>query len=435
MSILESRRDYVTRCDRCSSCKWVPGMPSERFASICPSIDYGKWHSYSGSGRSITAFALMEKRLGYSAKMLDSIFTCTACGGCDTACKWNHADVVEPLDTIYALRAQVVEDGRQLPAHAALIQTIRTCGNRYGLPRAGRTEWARDLALKQAGRDPVEVLLHIGCANAYQLSQWKELRFIVGLLRKAGVSFGVLGDQEPDCGGLVFDLGCQREAEQLARENANLIRQSGAKTVVTCSAEAYAAFRNVYPRLGVSLGAVRLQHITEAVEEWLAAGRLSVAWSHAEGQVTFHDSCKLGRLSEPFQPWQGQWVRALNQINVPEPPKPVLFGNGGLYDAPRRLLERVGRGRLVEMQRIRQFAYCCGAAGGAREANPAFAAHAAHERLEEVRATGASTLISACGTCTAHLREVAAEAGMTVEVKGLFEYLAEAEGDAAERPT
>lgn len=421
---LESRRDYVMRCDRCSGCKWTPGMPSERFASACPSIEFGQFHSYSGSGKTITAYAVMEERFdGYSAEMLRSVYACSACGACDTACKWSHANNVDPLDTIYALRGKIVADGAALPEHEAAINALRIDGNRYGKPAAERSRWAAELSLKHILDEPAPVLLHIGSENAYEPSQWLELRNIVALLQGAGLDFGVLGDAEPDDGGYAFDIGFQQDALSLAKRTAELIARSGATRVVTCSASAYWAFLNVYPRLGVKLKGVTIEHVAQTAEGLLADGARDLpAGGRDTEAVTYHDSCKLGRLAEPYPEWDGRWVKVMNQINVTEPPRPVPFGNDALHDAPRRLIDRVSAAR-VEMQRNRQFAYCCGALGGGKEAYPDFARHAARERLEEARASGASTVVSACGACTAHLRKVAQESGAGVRVIGLFEYI------------
>lgn len=429
---LESRRDYVLRCDRCSGCKWVPGMPSERFASACPSIEFGKFHSYSGSGKSITAYAVMEGRIhGYSAELLRSVYACSACGACDTGCKWHHADAIDPLDTIYALRAKIVADGAALPAHKEAIEALRREGNRYGKPAAERSRWAAGLALADIIAKPAPVLLHIGSENAYEPSQWPELRNIVALLKRAGVEFGVLADAEPDDGGYAFDIGFQEEATRLAQRTAALIAQSQAQLVVTCSAAAYWAFRNVYPRLGVKLG-IKIEHVAQTVERLLADATIPLPAGRRPETVSYHDSCKLGRLAEPYPEWSGRWVKAMNQINATAPSRPVPFGNDGVYDAPRRLIDRVAAAR-VELQRNRQFAYCCGALGGGKEAYPDFARHAARERLEEVRASGASAVVSACGACTAHLREVARQTDAGVRVIGLFEYLAQEAPASPER--
>jgi Fe-S oxidoreductase len=51
------------------------------------------------------------------------------------------------------------------------------------------------------------------------------------------------------------------------------------------------------------------------------------------------------------------------------------------------------------MERIREYAWCCGAGGGVREAYPDFSTWTATERIEEASATGATAIVSACPWC------------------------------------
>lgn len=201
-----------------------------------------------------------------------------------------------------------------------------------------------------------------------------------------------------------------------------MVDRSGARRVITCSASAYWAFVNLYPRLGVKLEGVQIEHVSTAIEALIEQHALTLPPQQGGNAVTYHDSCKLGRLAEPYPEWSGVWAKAMNQVNITAPPRPVPFGNTAIHDAPRRLIDRTGAAR-VEMQRNRQFAYCCGALGGGKEAYPDFARHAAQRRLEEASASGAATVVSACGSCTAHLREVALDCGSPVRVQGLFEFL------------
>ena len=66
---------------------------------------------------------------------------------------------------------------------------------------------------------------------------------------------------------------------------------------------------------------------------------------------------------------------------------------------------------LVEMERNREAAWCCGAGGACREAYPEYSACAASERIEEAESTGAEALVSACSRCELNFAEaVAADA-------------------------
>jgi len=58
----------------------------------------------------------------------------------------------------------------------------------------------------------------------------------------------------------------------------------------------------------------------------------------------------------------------------------------------------------VEMERIREYAWCCGAGGGVRETNPEFARFTAAERMKEAEASGAEALVTACPHCISNLK-------------------------------
>ncbi len=425
---LDDLQINMQQCWRCSQCKWIPSLTEQRFNKICPSMEWGGFHSYSGGGKVQTAYALRQGAVPYTNKMLETVFACTMCGACDVGCKSNNAELVEPLDILYALRARIAADGKSLPAHIAMIESLRTKGNPFGKPATDRHRWSDGLRLKDAKREPVDVLLHIGCEDAYSVEYWPELRAIVTLLNRARVKFGIHRDERAT-GELAFDLGFQGDARSQAQAMASLFESSEAKTIVTCSAASYAAFRNVWPRLGVTLKRPSPLHITEFVEKLFEEGTLNTS-SSLQATVTYHDSCKLGRLSETYVDTHSKWTTVLNNWVIHEPPKPILFGNNGLYDAPRKLLSRISGVSITEMPRNRGAAWCCGGAGGAREAFPAFSEFAAKQRLEEARSTGASTLVTASCACHRQLERAgrgaadAADRKDPVQVMGLFDMLA-----------
>ena len=84
--------------------------------------------------------------------------------------------------------------------------------------------------------------------------------------------------------------------------------------------------------------------------------------------VTYHDPCHLGR-------------------------------HGKIFDPPREILKSIPGLTLVEMNRIREYAFCCGGGGGARTGKLEFALATARRRVKEAEGTGAKLLATACPFC------------------------------------
>jgi Fe-S oxidoreductase len=116
-------------------------------------------------------------------------------------------------------------------------------------------------------------------------------------------------------------------------------------------------------------------------------------------KVTYHDPCHLGRRGEPYVPWKGREKKIRGQMIVHEPRKPRYNGANGVYEPPRELLKSIPGLQLVEMERIKEYAWCCGAGGGVKETWPEFSSWTAGERIEEAKATRAEAIVSACGWC------------------------------------
>ena len=107
-------------------------------------------------------------------------------------------------------------------------------------------------------------------------------------------------------------------------------------------------------------------------------------------------------------PWTGTEVKIYGQVVTYEPPRPRYNGAYGIYDAPRDVLNAIPGVELVEMERVREAAWCCGAGGSAREAYPEFSAWTAGQRIEEARSTGAAVLATACPGCKSRLADAVA---------------------------
>ena len=418
--------DYIAnaeRCSRCSNCKFIPyaHVKSWRFSKGCPSIEYNKFQSYSACGRLTAALSLVEGRIGYSDRLVDVVFKCLMDGSCDVACKVCRYDM-EPLDALRELRFRLIEEGQLVFEHMPFIESLRKEDNMIMKPRAERGRWAEGLDVRNIATEKAEVLFYAGCRFSYDEELWKVPRTAVTLLKEAGVDIGIMGKDETCCGGRVNDMGYKGEFTKYAENNIEAWTAAGVKTVVTSCSDCYHAFKRLYPELGSE---VEVLHTTEFVYRLIKEGKMKFTKA-VPLTVTYHDPCHLGRRGEPYIPWDGVEKKVRGQIVVYEPRKPRYNGANGVYDTPRNVLRSIPGLKLVEMERIREYAWCCGAGGGVKEAYPDFALWTAGERIEEAKATGAGALVTACPWCERNFIDAINEKGETIKVLDVIELVQQA---------
>jgi Fe-S oxidoreductase len=399
---LEDYRDDCTDCSRCSYCKWIPldHIKSARFARACPSIEYCGFQAYSLGGRLSVALSLLEGRIGYNDELKNIVWECQLDGACDVSdkiCRYN----IRGLEVMREMRFKLVEEGQTLPRHKPYIDSLHKEKNMMLKPRGERGKWAEGLDVKKLTEEKATVAFHAGCRYSYDRGLQKRARTAVTLLRDAGVDIGIMGENESCCGGRAYQWGYRNELNALAKKNARAWTAAGVKTVVTACAEGYHTFKRLYPELGFTF---EVLHVSEYIERLIKKGKIKPR-RNVPLTVTYHDPCHLGRLGEPYVPWQGKRDKIYGQVPVWKPSRPRYTGAFGVYDAPRNVLKSIPGVTLVEMERIREYAWCCGAGGGVLEAYPDFAAWTAADRLAEAKATGAEALVSACPWCETNLAD------------------------------
>lgn len=423
MALEDYKRD-MEGCSRCSSCKWVPfnQIKSWRFAKNCPSICRYNFHAYSGSGRMIIGNSILEGRSELNDAVTEIVFRCQLCGACDTACKV-YRDDIDLTEVLLELRAHCIESGQLLVEHMAIIDALKREDNVLGEPKAERGEWAAGLEVKDINREACEVIFHAGCRYSYDPDLRDTVRGQVRLMLAAGADVGLAGAEESCCGGRAYELGYRGEAANYADDLLSRVKASGAHTLVTPCADGYAHMRYLYPRMGKELPCEVL-HVSQYLERLVAEGRLRLR-EPVPLLLTYHDPCHLGRMGEPFL---ADW----SDDKLKRPMSLKRSGRKGIFDEPRALLAAIPGVELTEMERIREYSWCCGAGGGVLEAFPDFAAWTAQERLQEALATGAEALATACPWCVRVFRDAAAEASIDLPVYDLADLVMISAGIGAE---
>ena len=401
-------RKVAWNCARCSTCKWVDvwEVKDARFAKICPSNLYYLFDVYSAQGRMDLALALIDEDLTYDddPELLDIIYKCNTCGGCDAMCK--GVQDMEPLRVILELRAKCVEDGQLLPQFMPLIDNLRKEDNMIlGKVKAERGKWAEGLDIKDLTTEEAEVVFHAGCRHCLDEELWPVARGAVMLLKNAGADVGIMGKDETCCGGRAYQMGYQGEFTKYAENNIEAWRNAKVKTVVTACSDGYYAMKRLYPQLGANF---EVLHITEYIDHLIKEGKLKFT-KNVPMRVTYHDPCHLGRRLAQAP---GYYV----------PGEPIM----GVYEPPRDVIKSIPGVELVEMYRIKEYSWCCGAGGGVIDAYPEFNNFTATERIKEAKETGAEAIVTACSWCQRSLTDAVRSMGDKMKVIDIVELVEQA---------
>ena len=424
---LEDYRADAMRCNRCSYCKWVPQdrIKSWEFAKGCPSVDYRHFHAYSGGGRMVALLSLTDGRSGITDELVDVVYECTLCGNCDVSCKVCRYDM-HILSGAKEFRYYLNQKGVVPAAYPGVIAKLRDTGNMAGAPQAKRADWAEGLGLKTlgAGTDKAEVLFHAGCLYSFNPALWNVVQASARVLAKGGLDF-VIDSDEGCCGGKAYDMGYRDDFETAAKANLEKWAAAGVRTIVTPCATCFWTFKRLYPQVAGDDHGLEILHTTQVADRLIKEGKLELT-KPVNMKVTYHDPCHLGRQGEDYVPWHGEEAKIFGQAVVYDPPRPRYSGAFGVYEPPRDVLKAIPGVELVEMERTKEAAWCCGGGGAVPQAYPDFADFTAAKRLDEGQTTGAEAIATACSSCNRILGSAKASDGGTMKTIDVLELVEQA---------
>ena len=414
-------------CQRCSTCKWshIWEIKSHRFSRNCPSLWYGVFDAYAAQGKNDIATGLLKGELDWNTsreKLLEIIYRCPLCAACDINCKRvMDLDIIGVLD---ALREEACEKGHgPLPQHKEFIQSITNYDNVWKQPRTRRANWAKKRDIKDLSKkgEKADVLYYVGCTYAYKPGMESVPQGTARIMKKAGVDFGILGAKEVCCGGIADNVGDKKSFAEIADKNLKMFEEVGAKTIVTNCPGCFMTFSEKYAhhlKKDTKDLPYVVKHSTMYIDELIQQGKIKFK-KNLNMKVTYHDPCHLGRRGEPYKHWEGKRV----QWGLTEPPRELNRGVNGVYEPPRNIIKAIPGVSLVEMERIKDYAWCCGSGAGSKSAYPDFALAVAKERVEEAETTGASAIVSACPWCEANLSDGIDASGSKMKVIDILDLI------------
>jgi len=305
----------------------------------------------------------------------EEIWACTTCRNCEDQCPVMN----EHVDKIIDLRRYLtMTEGKVNPDAQRAMTNIERQGNPWGLNRKEKENW-RDLdptihiptvkELKKSGEE-MEYLFWVGSMGAFDNRSQKIALAFCRLLNEAGVKFAILGNKEKNSGDTPRRLGNEFLFQELATANIDEFEKNDVKKIVTIDPHAYNIFKNEYQDFGWK---GEVYHHTELLNQLIDENRLALNYEVHE-TIVFHDSCYLGRYND-------------------------------VYDAPREILRGIPGIKLVEMERNREEAMCCGAGGGLMWMEEHVGNRINVARTEQALATNASVISSGCPYCLTMLED------------------------------
>ncbi len=373
--------DACIQCGRCEAAcpafaAGQPLNPKRLIQDLAAAMTPGGNPSYAGSdyphARPVAGASGFDRAIIGADALIhpDTLWSCTTCRACVEECPM----MIEHVDAIVDLRRfQTLERGAAPEKAELVLADLRGADEPSGAPLEARADFAGGLdAPRMAQKREADVLLWLG-TNAFDMRTGRTLRALVQLLQAAKVDFAILGAEERDCGDLARRLGDEASFQRLARLNVETLSRYRFRRIVTADPHSLHVLRNEYPAFG---GQYDVIHHTAFLDELVASGRLSLRALGAT-PVTYHDPCYLGRYN-------------------------------GEFDAPRRLLDRLGLERR-EMSRSGKRSMCCGGGGGAPVTDIAGEHRIPDLRMAQAKETQAEIVAVACPQCTAMLEGVVGE--------------------------
>jgi Fe-S oxidoreductase len=276
---------------------------------------------------------------------------------------------------IVGLRRGVVNTGAWEDNHGAkLFLALERGSNALGISATERDKFIEKSALPLFDGTQ-EYCLWLGCMGAYDPRGREILLALVKIMAHLKVSFGVLR-KEKCTGDPVRRLGNDLLFQQLAESNLEALKQNRVKKIVSICPHCVRTIQEDWKTYGTP---PEVEHHSEFLARY-AHLLPSVKGDNDLDQekIVFHDPCYLGRYRD-------------------------------VYDEPRQVAAMAGE--LVEAPRARERSFCCGAGGGLVFLGEEKGERVSHARAEELAATGANVVGTACPFCNTMFRDAFAEKG------------------------
>ncbi len=308
----------------------------------------------------------------------DEIWACTTCRACQEVCPVSN----EHIDKIIDIRRHLIMVAQSETARDPL-KNLRVRGHPWRGTSHARTDWAEDMDIKILGEEKnINVLYWVGCTEALEDRSLEVAKAVAKLMKKAGVNFGILGEEEMCCGDPARRMGAEHLFQMLVKNNIQLLQSYDIQKIVTACPHCFNTLKNEYPQFG---GRFEVVHHTQFLAGLVKENKLRFK-KNGQATMTYQEPCYLGRYNNIFQ-------------------------------EPRDLIKSISGINLVEMKLNRKESFCCGGGGGRMWLEEKSGQRISEMRLDQALATRAQILTTACPFCLLMFEDAAKEKAVSESLR------------------
>ena len=323
----------------------------------------------------------------------DTLWACTTCGYCETACPVE----LEHLPRIFKMRQNMVMMETEFPEELQnVFDNYENQSNPWGIGANSRGDWAKEfdvpVVTDAEEMKNYEYLYYVGSPQSYDNRNQKVAKAMVDILRKANISFAILGAEEKSTGECVRRAGNEMLFQQMAEELVDSFKEVNVTKIITCDPHAYNTLKNEYPEFG---GHFDVIHHTQLISELIETQKIEV--SESFDNVIFHDPCYLGR-------------------------------HNGEFDAPRYVIDKITSDNVIEFDMNKEKSMCCGAGGGRMWMEETIGSRINETRVEQAMEKEPKVIATACPYCLIMMEEGTGNKGVQEKIdrKDIAELVADA---------
>lgn len=391
-------RQYLEGCARCGvcidACHVYASMPDPRYTAVGRAQNirrlFERYFTLTGK-----AMPWLQEAVDFSEewmhKVYETAYTCTGCRRCMIQCPFGvdtgqiqniAKELLIAMDmepkVLSMLADMSVAKGENIDATKGFfgdqMKRLET-----EMIKKWRSE-AKDqrIPLENAGAD----VLYVALAGKHSIVP------AAAILNAAGENWSLSYFEAVNFGAFV---GNPQKTKEIAGRIIEEAKKLEVKQVAVC--ECGTAYRVLKHMIGQQ--PFEVVTFAELIHDYLQNDRIRVDKKKLQGKVTYHDPCQIAR-------------------------------QGGIYEQPREVIRRL-TDDFVDLVPNRELNWCCGGGGGlVAMGEKDFRMKSGKVKADQVRATGAEVVVTACENCHTQLHDLMEHHKVPARVEFLSAVVADA---------